>query len=339
VLRHRSKFDGYRVQLRVEDGAVRLKMRKGLDWTAKFAAIAGEAAAFPNCLIDGEIVALDENGAPDFAALQAALSEHKTDDLVFYAFDLLFGGSNDLRSLPLSDRKQRLQELLAEQGDRGNNALIRYVDHFATGGDAVLKSACRLSLEGIISKRLDAPYESGRSGSWMKASAAPAMKSSSVADGKFRSLLVGVYLGERFVYIGRVGTGFGEAKLRQLLRQLKAMTSDRSPFTGSGARVTGQIFTGYDRNWWPRSNFPGGPPTAWFARLLLRGCATTKPLWPDAGDADPVTKLDLARYFDAVGPWMIEHFAADPARSFVPRTALTASGSFNDMRCRVHQAC
>ena len=109
---HEIKFDGYRVQLRVEDGEAALKTRKGLDWTDKFQAIAKEASALPDALIDGEIVALDHNGAPDFSALQAALSDGKTDNLIFYAFDLLFADGEDLRALPLGERKARLKKML-----------------------------------------------------------------------------------------------------------------------------------------------------------------------------------------------------------------------------------
>ena len=87
---HEIKFDGYRIQMRVESGNVSLKTRKGLDWTAKFGAIAKAAVALPDCIVDGEIVALDHRGSPDFAGLQAALSDGKSDDLIFFAFDLLF---------------------------------------------------------------------------------------------------------------------------------------------------------------------------------------------------------------------------------------------------------
>ena len=164
---HEIKFDGYRVQLNVREGRATLRTRKGLDWTGKFGAIAEAASGLPDAIIDGEIVALDEHGAPDFAALQAALSDGKTDKLVFFVFDLLQTGSDDLRVAPLSDRKERLKALLdAALKDR---TLIRYVDHFGVGGDAVLLAACRMSLEGIVSKRLDAPYMSGRSESWTKA--------------------------------------------------------------------------------------------------------------------------------------------------------------------------
>src|SRR5438132_9461763 len=102
---HEIKFDGYRVQLRVEDGKATLKTRKGLDWTDKFASIAKEAGAVPDVMIDGEIVALDHNGAPNFSSLQAALSDGKTEELIFFAFDLLFAEGLDYRRLPLGERK------------------------------------------------------------------------------------------------------------------------------------------------------------------------------------------------------------------------------------------
>src|SRR6185436_6444550 len=98
---HEVKFDGYRLQLRVEDGKVTLKTRKGLDWTKKFQAIADVVGQLPDCMIDGEACVLDSNGAPDFSALQVALSEERTKDIVFFAFDLMFAEGEDLRPLPL----------------------------------------------------------------------------------------------------------------------------------------------------------------------------------------------------------------------------------------------
>ena len=129
---HEVKFDGYRLQLRVEDGEARLRTRKGLDWTEKFAAIAETAAKLPDCMIDGEAVALDAHGAPDFSALQAALSEGQSEKLVFFAFDLLFADGEDLRALPLRDRKARLQELL--EGLRGKHAGLQLCRSFRDGG-------------------------------------------------------------------------------------------------------------------------------------------------------------------------------------------------------------
>ena len=131
------------MQLRVEHGDAQLRTRKGLDWTAKFAGIAETASALPDCLLDGEVVALDNHGAPDFAALQAALSDHQTDEVIFFAFDLLFIEGGDLRERPLRDRKVRLKALLAKAKLPPS---LRYVDHFETAGDAVLQSACRMHL-------------------------------------------------------------------------------------------------------------------------------------------------------------------------------------------------
>ena len=117
----------------------------------------------------------------------------------------------DLRALPLAERKERLKQLLDAR--KGKDKQIRYVEHFESGGDAVLQSACRLSLEGIVSKKLDAPYRSGRSDSWTKAKCRAGHEvvigGWRTTSGKFRSLLVGVHRGDHLVYVGRVGTGFG----------------------------------------------------------------------------------------------------------------------------------
>jgi bifunctional non-homologous end joining protein LigD len=233
---HEIKFDGYRIQMRVLDGEVTLKTRKGLDWTSKYPAIARAAGSLPDAIIDGEICALDANGAPDFAALQAALSEGETDALVYFAFDLLFEGGEDLRTRPLTDRKERLQQLLA---DAGEEARLRFVEHFEAGGEAVLRSACRLSLEGIVSKRGGASYVSGRTNTWEKSKCRTGHEvvigGYSTTAGKFRSLLVGVHRGEGFVYVGRVGTGFGAAKVKTLWRKVQALKTPKSPFTGLNA--------------------------------------------------------------------------------------------------------
>jgi len=233
---HEIKFDGYRIQMRVIDGETTLKTRKGLDWTSKYPSITRAAANLPDAIIDGEICALDESGAPDFAALQAALSEGKTDALVYFAFDLLFEGGEDLRALPLAERKARLQNFLA---DAGEDARLRFVEHFETGGEAVLRSACRLNLEGIVSKRNDAPYVSGRTDTWVKSKCRAGHEvvigAYSTTAGKFRSLLVGVNRSNSFVYVGRVGTGYGAAKLKELLPKLKGIQTTKSPFSGIGS--------------------------------------------------------------------------------------------------------
>lgn len=233
---HEIKFDGYRIQLRVEGGEATLKTRKGLDWTKKFRTIADAARDWPDCIFDGEIVALDENGAPDFAALQAALSEGRTQGLVYFAFDLPWIEGEDLRRETLLARKARLKELIERKGD---GVILRYVEHFESGGDAVLKSACKLSLEGIVSKSTKAPYVSGRSNTWTKAKCRAGHEvvigGWATTQGRFRSLLVGVNRGPHFVYIGRVGTGYGASKVATLLPRLKKHMAKASPFTGANA--------------------------------------------------------------------------------------------------------
>jgi bifunctional non-homologous end joining protein LigD len=235
---HEIKFDGYRVQMRIENGDVTLKTRKGLDWTTKFGAIAKAGRMLPDCIVDGEIVALDHRGSPDFASLQAALSEGKTDDLIFFAFDLLFLRGQDLRQQSLVDRKQALKGLI-EKANGKDLTEIRYVEHFESGGEAVLKSACRMSLEGIVSKQASAHYASGRTDSWTKAKCRAGHEV--VIGGwnsngtQFRSLMAGVYRGDHLVYVGNVGTGYGAEKVLRLMPKLKAAASETNPFGGKDA--------------------------------------------------------------------------------------------------------
>src|SRR6185437_8821275 len=235
---HEIKFDGYRVQLRIENGRATLKTRKGLDWTDKFGAIASEGSTLPDALIDGEIVALDQDGAPDFSTLQAAISDGKTDNLIFFAFDLLFTGAEDIRPLPLVERKQRLKKLL-EARPKTKAKRLSYVEHFETSGDAVLQSACKLSLEGIVSKELGAPYRSGRSDHWTKAKCRAGHEvvigGWKTTNGKFRSLMAGVHRGDHLAFVGMVGTGFGQDKVRRIMPALKAAASDHNPFGGKDA--------------------------------------------------------------------------------------------------------
>ena len=234
---HEIKFDGYRMQLRVGDGEVTLKTRKGLDWTDKFGATVREAKSLPDGVIDGELVALDHHGVPDFSALQAALSDGKTNALIFFAFDLLFAEGQDLRGLTLLERKARLKTLL--ESGKGSRRLIRYVEHFEEDGATVLQSVSKLALEGIVSKKKDAPYRSGRSGSWTKtktrAGHEVVLGGWKTTNGKFRSLMAGVYRGDHLAFVGLVGTGFGQDTVKRLMPALKAAQSESSPFGGKDA--------------------------------------------------------------------------------------------------------
>jgi bifunctional non-homologous end joining protein LigD len=230
---HEIKLDGYRLQLRVEGGRAVLLTRKGLDWTERFASIARAAQALPDCILDGEAVALNAQGVSDFSALQGALAQGRESALILFAFDLMYLEGRDLRSLPLSRRKVELARLL-ESLPAASRTRLRYLDHFDSAGAAVLESACRLSLEGVVSKRLDAPYESGRTGSWTKSKCRAGQEvviGGWTSEGaNLSSLIAGVYRDGRLVPVGRVGTGFSGEKVRQLLPRLKAFSSEENPF-------------------------------------------------------------------------------------------------------------
>src|SRR3954467_4178576 len=164
---HEIKFDGYRMQLRVEKKRAVLLTRKKLDWSHRFPETVAEARALPDCILDGEIAALDSRGISNFGDLQSALSDGKTAGLVYFVFDLLFLDGRDLRGLPLTERKAQLEQLLAE--NLPGSSRIRYVEHYESSGKEMLEAVCRMGLEGVISKRADAPYKSGRGHDWTKA--------------------------------------------------------------------------------------------------------------------------------------------------------------------------
>jgi bifunctional non-homologous end joining protein LigD len=346
---HEIKFDGYRMQLRIEGGKAALRTRTGLDWSNRFRQLIADAADLPDVMIDGEVVALDETGSPSFAGLQAALAEEDTDDLIFFAFDLLHAEGQDLTEQSLEDRKTRLKALLPVDGDR-----IRYVEHFTSGGEAVLQSACRMSLEGVVSKKLDAPYRSGKGATWTKAKCRAGHEvvigGWTTTGDAFRSLIVGVFSDGDLVHVGRVGTGYGRDKVAKLLPKLKAHARKTSPFSGKGAPKGGAgvhwvdpvlvaeiEFAGFTGEGSVRqASFKGlredkpakaveaeAPAPADEVELaqpksgkaIIKGVTLSnpdKPLWPDAGDGTPGTKLDLARYYEAVGEWMMEHVRGRP---------------------------
>lgn len=240
---HEIKFDGYRIQIAIGGGQAVLRTRNGLDWTEKFPVLAAQAATWPDAVIDGELCALNAEAAPDFSALQAAIADGRTDALTYFAFDLLREGAEDLRLLPLSHRKARLQAYCDRVGAAG--PCLRYVDHFAVSGEAVLLSACRMDLEGVISKKLDAAYRAGRTSTWLKSKCRGRDEVviggwSSEGGARLRSLLVGVHAkagrGEHGLrYMGRVGTGFSAAATQTLLPALKAAAAETSPFIGDNA--------------------------------------------------------------------------------------------------------
>lgn len=338
---HEIKFDGYRLQLRTEKGRCRVLTRSGLDWTDRFPEIAEAAAALPDGLIDGEATALDADDQPDFAGLQAALSSGETEHLVFYAFDLLHAGGRDLTKVPLVERKAALKAHLKDADHR-----LIYVEHFESSGAAVLKSACRLDLEGIVSKRADAAYRSGRSDLWVKAKCRGGQEvivaGYATTNGAFRSLIAGVMRGGELVHVGRIGTGYPRAVAEELMRRLKPLETRTSPFGKTGPKAAANVqwvkpelvaeieFTGWTGDGHLRhASFKGlredKPPNDVVqespAPAVAKSSKPAKPkvadvplsnpdkvLWADAG----FTKRDLADYLLEAAPYILPHIQGRP---------------------------
>ncbi|MGH7243298.1 MAG: DNA ligase D [Phycisphaerales bacterium] len=244
---HEIKFDGYRLLAHVRDGAVRLITRAGNDWTKKFRPIehAISELSCANAVVDGEAVIVDEAGKTHFQALQQAIKERKYAALAFFVFDLLFLDGEDLRGLALLERKERLQKLLAKgKSSNKSSKVLRYSDHVAGSGEDVQQQACRLGLEGVVSKQVDAPYVSGRSRSWLKIKCGMRQEFVIVGytapDGArkhFGSLLLGAHDAKgKLVYTGKVGTGFSEAMLRDLGGKLRLLRVEKSALNGSVPR-------------------------------------------------------------------------------------------------------
>ena len=224
------------MQARVDHGRVALKTRTGLDWTEKFkgAAALDALAALPctSALIDGELVVEAASGVSDFSALQGDLAAGRVDRMVFFAFDLLHLDGQDLTREKLVARKAALEKLLA-----GATGPLRYSEHMEEGGPDLLRHACRLSLEGVVSKRRDAPYRSGRTGDWIKSKCSARQEfviggftQSTTSRRAVGALAVGAYEAGKLVYSGKVGSGLTEASSFELWDELERQRVEEPPF-------------------------------------------------------------------------------------------------------------
>ncbi len=235
---HEIKLDGYRILCRLAGGKAVLLSRNGLDWTARFPELAAALAKLPakQAIIDGEVVRLEPSGRTSFPGLQQALSDGDTADLVYFAFDLLYLDGYDLTAAPLEARKAALLDWLGPHpiGTRGT---IRYGDHHIGSGAEFFHHACSFALEGIVSKRRDAPYRSERSRSWLKIKCGNQddfviVGYSNPAGSRtgFGALILGYYdTAGRLRYAGRVGTGFDERLLTKLHRRLTKLATKERP--------------------------------------------------------------------------------------------------------------
>jgi len=230
---HEIKLDGYRTLARLDGDGVRLLTRNGLDWTARYGRLGDAFGGLPcrRALIDGEILVQDEHGVSDFARLQDALATGKVDALLFFAFDLLYLDETDLREVALLSRKLLLGQLLAGTGGHG---ALQLSSHIEGDGRALLGEACRIGVEGIVSKRRDAPYRSGRSRTWWKCKCANAgdfvivgYTRSEAAGGLAALLLAEADANGGLSYVGKTGTGFTRAVADDLEKRLAAIRTDR----------------------------------------------------------------------------------------------------------------
>ena len=167
---HEIKFDGYRIEARLDDGEAQLLTRKQQNWTHRFPPVADAVAALPveNALLDGEIVVEDEHGISNFSLLQTDLKDGRTDRFVYYAFDLLYLDGRDLTGEPLIRTQSRARQACSKAGLKMKHDIIRYTGDFDEAGPVILRHACEMGLEGIVSKRRSAPYRSGRTDNFIK---------------------------------------------------------------------------------------------------------------------------------------------------------------------------
>lgn len=236
---HELKLDGYRIQARLVDGTVKLRTRRGLDWTHRLGTrlIRGlERLDCTNALLDGEVVAVNAGGVADFAALTDQLSRGDDSNVVYCVFDVLFLNGQDLRARPLIERKAALKALLGARPP----APLRYSAHRAGDGARILKQSCKDGYEGVVSKLATAAYTSDRGGAWIKSKCVERQEfviagfthSTKLKDA-VGALVLGVYQRGRLRYAGRVGTGFTHERARRLYAKLRPLARIRSPFEQS----------------------------------------------------------------------------------------------------------
>jgi bifunctional non-homologous end joining protein LigD len=234
---HEIKIDGYRAQLHIQGGRIRVYSRSGYDWTEQFHQIAQAAQALisHDLIIDGEATVLGNTGLPDFQQLRRELAKKHSDRLVYHAFDLLYLDGYDLRRAPLIERKAALRDVLPKRAKT-----IAFAEFFEKqDGETVYRHACQLGLEGIVSKLRDSPYRSGRQESWIKLKCTKSDTFPIVAfveklgarARRIASLYLGRREGDRLVYAGKARTGYTMAAAREVRERLDPLIVKRSPLS------------------------------------------------------------------------------------------------------------
>lgn len=347
---HEIKLDGYRTLAEIKDKKVLLKTRSGLDWSDRYPSIEKELKKLKiqEAILDGEVVALDEQGHSSFAALQESLKK-ETDGLIYYVFDLLYLNGQDLRKESLEIRKQVLKKLIEPLSEDK----IRFSAHVRAQGDELYERACKDGLEGIVSKNRMAPYRSGRHGEWLKIKCSK--RQELIIGGytdpqgsreSFGALLMGVYDKGKLRYVGRVGTGFGNGLLEELYEKFSKIETKESPFEISSPKDSSKIHWVKPKlvaeiefsNWTQGQNLRHGvfqglredkkamqvhieKPKA---LKSLKSKVKAKPTKKTSSKfrithpervlyaKQKVTKLDVANYYRSIAPWILKHVSERP---------------------------
>lgn len=348
---HEIKFDGYRAMIAAAGERVSVFTRNGLDWSDKFAPLVARVAAMdlPPCLIDGEIVSLDKDGNPDFSTLQNVLkrghgSQAEDTPLHLFAFDLLSLDGEDLTGRPNIERKERLEALL-----RAAQPPVHVAEHVLGAGEKLYRAMCDAGQEGIICKRIDAPYRSARTKSWLKVKCTRRQEfviigwTRSTAKARpFASLLLAQHDGKdrALTYKGKVGTGYSADDMEMLAAAMKPLARKTAPadvprveargaqwitprlvgevafaeFTGEG-RIRHGSFLGLRGDKPAKEVTPERPqrtPQAGSTQSRIRITSRERVIFPESGQ----TKGQLADYYAAVAPLMLP-FAANRPVSLV----------------------
>ena len=344
---HEIKFDGYRLQARIDGGKVQLLTRKGLDWTKRFASIAKALEALPlsSGLLDGELIVRGESGVSSFSGLQTDLKAGRQDRMVYMVFDMMYCEGVNLTSVKLTERKEALQAVLA---NLPTNSPVKFSEHLDIGSDELLHHACRLGLEGIVSKKTDSKYLSGRGNHWIKSKCSLRQEfvivgyvPSTALRGAIGSLVMGYYDNGELVHAGRVGTGYSNDLARDLLKTLRAVEAPQPKFSKTIARadakdvkwVKPSLVAEIDYRGWGSENllrqasFKGLREDKQASEIRLEQVRPSTPIreqpvsisgfrlthpdrvfWEDQG----ITKEGLADFYAIIADWILPHVANRP---------------------------